>query len=78
MWTKRGSERRRFGWRVLAAARVSMLSEPRMPAAGLAGEVRASDFSVLAPIDDVRGTAAYRLDAAQRLTQRALRELGEE
>lgn len=48
------------------------------PAAGLAGEVRESDFSVLAPIDDVRGTAAYRLDAAVRLTQRALRELGDE
>ena len=45
---------------------------------GLAGEVRESDFSVLAPIDDVRGTAAYRLDAAVRLTQRALRELGDE
>jgi CO/xanthine dehydrogenase FAD-binding subunit len=35
-----------------------------------------SHLESLAPIDDVRGTAAYRLDAALTLLRRALRELG--
>ena len=35
--------------------------------------VRPSDLAVLSPIDDVRGTAAYRMEAAERLIQRALR-----
>jgi CO/xanthine dehydrogenase FAD-binding subunit len=32
----------------------------------------------LAPIDDVRATAAYRLDAAATLVRRALAELADE
>jgi CO/xanthine dehydrogenase FAD-binding subunit len=35
--------------------------------------MRSSDLAVLSPIDDVRGTAAYRTEAAERLIQRALR-----
>jgi CO/xanthine dehydrogenase FAD-binding subunit len=48
------------------------------PAAALASLVRAGDLWLLTPIDDVRGTAAYRLEAAQRLTQRALQDLADE
>jgi CO/xanthine dehydrogenase FAD-binding subunit len=38
--------------------------------------VRAQHFSGLTPIDDVRGTASYRRDAAVELTIRAFEELG--
>jgi CO/xanthine dehydrogenase FAD-binding subunit len=41
----------------------------------LADIVQASDLSPLSPIDDVRGTAAYRSDAALTLVGRALAEL---
>ncbi len=34
--------------------------------------IRAEHFSRLSPIDDIRATAAYRLDAAQTLVRRAL------
>lgn len=40
--------------------------------AGLAGLVRPEHLSPLRPIDDVRATATYRLDAAQTLIGRAL------
>lgn len=38
--------------------------------------VRPDHFAHLSPLDDHRGTAAYRLDAAATLTRRLLRELG--
>jgi CO/xanthine dehydrogenase FAD-binding subunit len=41
----------------------------------LAGAIAAEDVAVLAPIDDVRGTAAYRLDVALTLVRRAVAEL---
>ncbi|MBC8241436.1 MAG: FAD binding domain-containing protein [Alphaproteobacteria bacterium] len=37
--------------------------------------VRPAHFAHLSPLDDHRGTAAYRLDAAATLTRRLLREL---
>jgi CO/xanthine dehydrogenase FAD-binding subunit len=43
--------------------------------AALADHVAASDLAPLSPIDDVRGTAAYRSDAALTLVRRALAEL---
>jgi CO/xanthine dehydrogenase FAD-binding subunit len=43
--------------------------------AGLAAIARAEHLDALAPIDDVRGTADYRRDAALTLVRRALREL---
>lgn len=43
----------------------------------LADQLMPSDLvEVLAPIDDVRGTAAYRMDAAATLIRRLLMELG--
>jgi CO/xanthine dehydrogenase FAD-binding subunit len=41
----------------------------------LAREIVAADLAALTPIDDVRGTAAYRRDAALTLVRRALTEL---
>ena len=41
----------------------------------LADQVEASDLAPLSPIDDVRGTAVYRGDAALTLVRRALAEL---
>jgi CO/xanthine dehydrogenase FAD-binding subunit len=38
---------------------------------------QAAHLAPLAPIDDIRGTAGYRLDAALTLLRRALAELGE-
>jgi CO/xanthine dehydrogenase FAD-binding subunit len=46
--------------------------------AALADLVRPTDVAPLAPIDDIRGSAAYRLDAVQTLLRRALQELGNE
>jgi CO/xanthine dehydrogenase FAD-binding subunit len=43
---------------------------------GLAEVVEEGDVSVLSPIDDVRGSAAYRRDAARTLVCRALADLG--
>lgn len=43
---------------------------------GLAGRAAAGHLSVLAPIDDVRGTADYRMDAALTLVRRALQTFG--
>ena len=47
-----------------------------LPRAGLAQvAISAADLAPLDPIDDVRASAAYRLDATQTLLRRALREL---
>jgi CO/xanthine dehydrogenase FAD-binding subunit len=40
--------------------------------------VAPAQLAPLAPIDDVRGSAAYRLDAACTLLRRALEELSHE
>lgn len=47
----------------------------RLPARALAAEIVAADLARLAPIDDVRGTAAYRRDAALALVRRAVGEV---
>jgi CO/xanthine dehydrogenase FAD-binding subunit len=52
-----------------AALRGRSLSEP------LGGLVEDTQFAPLAPIDDIRGSADYRLDAAGTLVRRALAEL---
>jgi CO/xanthine dehydrogenase FAD-binding subunit len=44
----------------------------------LAGLVKPADLAPLTPIDDVRSSAQYRLDAVQTLLLRALEELGRE
>ena len=44
----------------------------------LASQVRPSHLATLAPIDDVRGSGAYRLDAAETLVRRALEQLADE
>ena len=41
---------------------------------GLSKWVETPDLAVLTPIDDVRGTAAYRRDAALTLVKRAIEE----
>jgi CO/xanthine dehydrogenase FAD-binding subunit len=41
----------------------------------IAGAVQPADLAPLSPIDDVRGTAAYRSDAALTIVRRALVEL---
>ncbi len=46
-------------------------------AAALADQARAADLAPLAPIDDLRGSADYRLDAALTLVRRALVEIAE-
>jgi CO/xanthine dehydrogenase FAD-binding subunit len=52
----------------------ALVGEKISPA--LAGIPTARHLSLLAPIDDVRGSAAYRRDAALTLVRRALRRLG--
>ena len=46
-----------------------------VPAATLADAIRPTDLDVLTPIDDVRGTATYRREAAFTLARRAVAEL---
>jgi len=62
-----------------AARRVPAL-ESRLVGARVDGDlgalVAADDLAPLAPIDDVRGSAAYRIDATRTLLCRALREVG--
>ena len=43
---------------------------------GIGALVRPDHLAGLSPIDDVRGTAAYRRSAAEVLVRRALEELG--
>jgi CO/xanthine dehydrogenase FAD-binding subunit len=47
----------------------------RVPSDALGREIQAADLASLAPIEDVRATAAYRRDAALVLVRRAIAEL---
>ena len=62
-----------------AARRLPAL-EARLVSSRIDGDlgalVAADDLAPLAPIDDVRGSAAYRIDATRTLLCRALREVG--
>ncbi len=57
----------------LAALEAELVGHEAAP--GLAGVVRSEHLAGLSPIDDVRGSAAYRLEAAEVLVRRALEEL---
>lgn len=46
----------------------------QIAAAGLSAQVTAPDLAGLTPLDDVRGSAAYRRDAALTLVKRAIEE----
>ena len=59
--------------RRLPALEAALVGAP--PNAKLAGIAQAFHLEPLAPIDDVRGTAAYRLDAALTLIRHALARL---
>lgn len=50
----------------------------QMADSALGNLVSDEDLAVLTPIDDVRGTGAYRLDAAQTLVRRAIAEAVDE
>ena len=54
----------------LPAAERRLVGQPAR--AGLGGRLHGQDFSELAPIDDVRGSADYRREAALTLTRRAV------
>ena len=60
----------------LPALEARLLGQPL--SAGLAAVARPEDLASLAPISDVRGTDAYRRDAALTLVRRALAALGDE
>lgn len=55
----------------LSSLEARLIGRPVLEAASL---VTADDFHQLTPIDDVRGSAAYRLDAALTLVRQALSE----
>jgi CO/xanthine dehydrogenase FAD-binding subunit len=57
----------------IGAAEARLVGRVADPA--LAGEMVAADLARLAPIDDVRGTAAYRRAAALTLVRRAVAEV---
>jgi CO/xanthine dehydrogenase FAD-binding subunit len=57
----------------IEAAEARLVGEVASPS--LANAIDASDLDVLSPIDDVRGTAAYRRDVALTLVRRAVTEL---
>ena len=59
----------------LPALEAALAGRPLSP--GLADVVAPVHLAPLAPIDDVRGTAAYRLDAAETLLRRLLADLAE-
>jgi CO/xanthine dehydrogenase FAD-binding subunit len=44
----------------------------------IGSRIRPAHLAMLAPLDDVRGSAAYRLDAAETLVRRALEQLAYE
>jgi CO/xanthine dehydrogenase FAD-binding subunit len=54
----------------IAAVEARLVGRDASP--GLADEIVAADLAALTPIDDVRGTAAYRRDAALTLVRRAV------
>jgi N-methylhydantoinase B len=58
--------------RRLPALEAALVAQPSLTAADL---VAASHFDQLSPIDDIRGSAAYRREAALALTRDLLREL---
>ena len=57
----------------IEAAEARLVGQPASPS--LADAIEPTDLAVLAPIDDVRGTAAYRRDVAFTLVRRAVWEL---
>jgi CO/xanthine dehydrogenase FAD-binding subunit len=57
----------------IGAAEARLVGEVASPA--LASTIEPADLDLLSPIDDVRGTAAYRRDAALTLVRRAIVEL---
>ena len=57
----------------IEAAEARLIGAPASPS--LAARIVADDLAVLSPIDDVRGTAAYRRDVALTLVRRAIAEL---
>ena len=57
----------------IEAAEARLVGAPVAPS--LAARIVARDLAVLSPIDDVRGPAAYRHDAALTLVRRAVAEL---
>jgi CO/xanthine dehydrogenase FAD-binding subunit len=59
--------------RRLESAEARLVGAPAGP--GLAAAIEAADLAALSPIDDVRATAAYRLDAALALVRRAVAEV---
>ena len=59
--------------RRIEAAEARLVGEVAAPS--LAAAIEATDLAVLAPIDDVRGTADYRRDVAISLVRRAVSEL---
>jgi CO/xanthine dehydrogenase FAD-binding subunit len=60
--------------RRIPALEQALKGAPFTPAE-LAARVSPAHFSVLAPIDDVRGSAAYRLDAVEEMVRRMLGDL---
>jgi xanthine dehydrogenase small subunit len=59
----------------LSSPEAALIGQPSATAADL---VAASHFAGLTPIDDIRGSAAYRRDAALALTRDLLRDLAED
>jgi CO/xanthine dehydrogenase FAD-binding subunit len=57
----------------VVAAEARLVGRSASPS--LAAEIDAADLAVLTPIDDVRGTAAYRRDVTGTLVRRAVSEL---
>jgi CO/xanthine dehydrogenase FAD-binding subunit len=57
----------------IEAAEAPLLGQ--VPSPSLADAIEADELAGLSPIDDVRGTAAYRRDAALTLVRRAVGEL---
>ena len=58
--------------RRLHALEKKLIGEPASPA--VLDHLRDDDLAGLSPIQDIRGTTAYRMDAAMSLTRRAITE----